>query len=323
MPWAGALAQTQSRTRCAIRRRSPPPRKQRAGVPLDGGKQAVANLAFGREPQPIAIAAERLRHRIDKPDRAAAVGKLEIDGRLAGIGPRDGQRAGQTRLRAMRRIFIAVEHVVRCQCCSASSGMNSMNRSSRPRSRAKRPSGTISSSVRPRIATALSRICRSPPRCAAAMPASTRSSPWRRVDLLESLLAERIEADVQRCRPGRRSAAACSASRMPLVVRARSSMPGMAASISTNCGRSARTSGSPPVSRSSSHAQLRHDAHEAGDLLERENLVARQEPHVLVRHAVEAADIAAVGDADPQARVHAAERVDQRRMCLLFQSCSS
>ncbi len=59
-------------------------------------------------------------------------------------------------------------------------------------------------------------------------------------------------------------------------------------------------------------AHRRHDAHEAFDLLEREDLAARLEAHVLGRHAVEAADIAAIGDADPQVRVDAAEGVDER-----------
>ena len=60
------------------------------------------------------------------------------------------------------------------------------------------------------------------------------------------------------------------------------------------------------------HAHLRDDADESLDFFERENLVARAEPDVLVRHAVEAADVAAIGDADPQAGVHAAEGVGER-----------
>ena len=63
------------------------------------------------------------------------------------------------------------------------------------------------------------------------------------------------------------------------------------------------------------HAHLRDDAHEPRDLLERQNLVPRLEADVLVRHAVEAADVAAIGDADPQAAVHAAEAVDERALC--------
>ena len=101
---------------------------------------------------------------------------------------------------------------------------------------------------------------------------------------------------------------------MPLVVSARSSTPGSAANCSTSCGRSARTSGSPPVSRSRRTPICETTPHEPRDLLERENLVPRLEADILVRHAVEAADVAAIGDADPQAVVHAAEPVDERRL---------
>ena len=118
-----------------------------AGVPLGGREQAVADLALGREPQAVAVAAERLRHGLDEADAAAAVGVLEIGRRLAGVRRRDRHEraelgfedAADRRRRRARRPT--------CQCCSASSGMYSMNRSSRPRSRAKRASGTISSSV--------------------------------------------------------------------------------------------------------------------------------------------------------------------------------
>ena len=44
---------------------------------------------------------------------------------------------------------------------------------------------------------------------------------------------------------------------------------------------------------------------EAGDL------GSWQEPHVLIRHAIEAADVATIGDADPQIRVNAAEGIDK------------
>ena len=48
------------------------------------------------------------------------------------------------------------------------------------------------------------------------------------------------------------------------------------------------------------------------DLLEGEHLVPRQPLHPLLGHAVGAAEVAAVGDRDPQVRVHAPEGVDQR-----------
>ena len=59
-------------------------------------------------------------------------------------------------------------------------------------------------------------------------------------------------------------------------------------------------------------AQVDNDPHEAFDLLESEQLAAVHELGVVGRHAIEAADIAAIGHADPQVRVHAAEAVDER-----------
>jgi hypothetical protein len=62
-----------------------------------------------------------------------------------------------------------------------------------------------------------------------------------------------------------------------------------------------------------SETQRHGDAHEPLDLFEGEQLAAIHELHVLGRHAVKAADIAAISDADPQICVHAAEGVDQRQ----------
>ena len=53
------------------------------------------------------------------------------------------------------------------------------------------------------------------------------------------------------------------------------------------------------------------DAHEALDLFEVQNLAALHELHARLRHAVEAADVAAIGDADAQVVVHAAEGIDE------------
>src|SRR6188472_1509596 len=59
-------------------------------------------------------------------------------------------------------------------------------------------------------------------------------------------------------------------------------------------------------------AHLRDDSDESLDFFERKDFVTRPETDVLVRHAVEAADVAAIGDADPQAGVHATESVRER-----------
>ena len=90
-------------------------------------------------------------------------------------------------------------------------------------------------------------------------------------------------------------------------------MPGMAASFAISTGRSRRTSGSPPVTRSLVMPSRDGDAREPLDLLECQHLAARDELHALFGHAVEAADVAAVRDADAQVVVDAAEGVDERR----------
>src|SRR5690606_12245578 len=53
-------------------------------------------------------------------------------------------------------------------------------------------------------------------------------------------------------------------------------------------------------------------AHEAFDLFKGEDFSPRFETHVLGRHAIETANVAAVGNADPQVVVPAAEAIDQR-----------
>jgi hypothetical protein len=60
------------------------------------------------------------------------------------------------------------------------------------------------------------------------------------------------------------------------------------------------------------HAQRDRDSHEALDLLESENFLPRLELHALFRHAIEAADIAAVGHANSQVIVDAAVSVNKR-----------
>ena len=58
-------------------------------------------------------------------------------------------------------------------------------------------------------------------------------------------------------------------------------------------------------------AERDRDAGKAGDFLKRQDLFARHELHAVFGHAVEAADVAAVGDADAQVVVQAGESVDE------------
>ena len=59
------------------------------------------------------------------------------------------------------------------------------------------------------------------------------------------------------------------------------------------------------------HAEPRRHADELGHLLERKQLAAVEEGDLL-RHAVGAAEVAAVGDADAQVVVNAAEGIGER-----------
>ena len=58
-------------------------------------------------------------------------------------------------------------------------------------------------------------------------------------------------------------------------------------------------------------SQPHGDAREPLDLFEAQDLAARNELDAFLRHAIEAADIAAVGDTDPQIGMDAAVRVNQ------------
>ena len=85
-----------------------------------------------------------------------------------------------------------------------------------------------------------------------------------------------------------------------------------AASLATSSGRWARTVGSPPVRRIAVDAEAL-DEHPGDplDLLERQQLAARQPLHALLRHAVGAAEVAAIGDRDAQVTHGAAVGIDQ------------
>src|SRR6185369_16058030 len=58
--------------------------------------------------------------------------------------------------------------------------------------------------------------------------------------------------------------------------------------------------------------QRNRHPHKPLDFLESENLLARLKLHALFRHAVEAANVATVRNADAQVVVHPVESVDQR-----------
>ena len=127
--------------------------------------------------------------------------------------------------------------------------MYSMKRTSAFKRRPYSSIGSSSSSLTPRITTVSILTLSNPAAAAASRP--RRTSAWRskRVRALKRSGCKVSRLTVMRGRPAARSAEAWSASRMPLVVRARSRSAALPASIATRSGRSVRSRGSPPVIR--------------------------------------------------------------------------
>ena len=190
--------------------------------------------------------------------------------------------------------------------------MYSMKRSVCPCSRKNAAIGTIWSSFAPRLTTAFTFTGR-PASCAAVDP--LEHAVDREVDVVqraERRVVERVEADGDAVRPASASACAFCGSSEPLVVSVRSTPS--AASCSISRSRSRRTSGSPPVSRILRTPPVDEHARDARDLLERQQLLPVEEAVVaavdLLRHAVDAAEVAAVGDRDAEIAKRPAEGVE-------------
>ena len=130
MPWPGRLVHMARRQRSAISSSSAPPRSARAQVGLLAGEQAVADLAVGGQPDPVAVAAERPRHRGDDADRRrAAVDEEQLGGRAA-RARRDAAVSTNCRLQRREDLVGRRPSRSRLQPCWASSGICSMKRSS-------------------------------------------------------------------------------------------------------------------------------------------------------------------------------------------------
>ena len=100
---------------------------------------------------------------------------------------------------------------------------------------------------------------------------------------------------------------------MPLVVRATTGRGRRAASSATRCSRSLRSSGSPPVSRTRGDAEtLDADPGQPDHLGVVEHLLVRHPVEALGGHAVGAAQVAPVGERDPQVGGHPAVPVAER-----------
>ena len=145
---------------------------------------------------------------------------------------------------------------------------------------------------------------------AASSPSLTRASvPGRRaMASARSGLSESSEM-FTRLTPASRRRRATGARSTAFVERAMSSIPGTAESMSTRRGRSLRTSGSPPVSRTRRNPIGAHRTHDPGDLLVGEDLAPAEPRQPLLGHAVHATQVALVGHGDAKVLDAAPEAV--------------
>ena len=183
--------------------------------------------------------------------------------------------------------------------------MYSMKRTITPVPRKRSTRSSTVWSLTPRCTTALILMGSRPARRACSMPASTSSTPPKPPLMRRKTSGSRLSRlTVMRFRPAAFSSKAYLASRTPLVVRATSSTPAMAVRSpmrSARFGAQQRlAAGQAELAHPESHEQPR----QAHDLLEREALVRAEEAVAVMerlpRHAVRAAEVAAVHDRDPQ-----------------------
>ena len=137
---------------------------------------------------------------------------------------------------------------------------------------------------------------------AASIPSITLSRSPQRV-IAWNRSGRSVSSDtLMRRTPPPRARRRSGASWLPLVVRVSSSSAPLSRwrdSARTSHMMFLRTSGSPPVSRSLRTPWRMKAEHEAVELLQGQNLLFRQKGHVF-RHAIDAAEVAAVGHRDPQ-----------------------
>ena len=148
---------------------------------------------------------------------------------------------------------------------------------------------------------------------AAAIASRTTSScPRRRMAANRSGRSE-SQLTLTRRSPAAASSSATLASSVPLVVMARSSNP-TAESRPMSDGSPLRTSGSPPVMRRAETPRPLATLGQSCDFVERQQFVLRQEGEPFFGHAVDAAQIAAIGHRNAEVVVHPPVAIDQRSL---------
>ena len=150
------------------------------------------------------------------------------------------------------------------------------------------------------------------------MPAITRSNSSRRVIVSKAAPVERVQMNVE---PPQTRVVQSASPAGPAARRWWSEPHRECPSIVTDpldqTGRSFRTSGSPPVSRDLVHAQAGAALRTNRSISSKLRISSRGPKRHVLRHAVEAPDIAPVRDTDAEVRVQASEGVDEQHPDLL------
>ena len=298
--------------------------ERRAQVVAARGEEARVEPALGREAGARAAAAERLRDRGDDADLAGAVEVAPAAGVASGRSAATGS-SGQ-RSEMLPTISSALTTSSSRQPFVEPTSMYSMKRRTWPLPRKCSASARTSPSFAPRLTTALT-FTGSPAAAAASIPSSTcwtgKSTSFMARNASSS---SESRLTVTRLRPAAASASAfCGEERA--VRRQRELEPVAVGRLDRGeqLDEVLDVAADERLAAGEAHgadAEAGEDADDAGHLLEREQLAALEErvlaPEDLLRHAVDAAEVAAVGDRDAQGLERAPEPVEQRFHALQY-----
>ena len=275
-------------------------------------EEAGVELAVGRDPRARAVAAERLRHRGDDADLARAVEVAVALGDLAAVG---GLHGLERKLGADRRDDLGGGHDVVHPPAVRRADVHELDEA---HSVAGAAEAARDVEDRRLVQAALDDdvdLDREPGLCGRVD--AREHARHREVDVVhraEDLVVERVEADRDPRQPGVRE-------RLRLLRQQRGVGRQGEVEVVAERGepldqgsRSRRSSGSPPVMRSFCTPRSTKTRATRSISSKRQELAPRQEAVVvaedLLRHAVDAAEVAAVGDRDAEIAHRPAERVE-------------
>ncbi len=261
-------------------------------------EQARAQAAVGGEPDPVAVAAERLRDRVDEADLPVAVGEpVDAGGgaRLARLGLERVHRAdqvadlgagqhlvGRPRMVGVERHELDEPHLVR----------------GTPRESGERQH-LLLGEVADRDRVDLDRV-RLGVRGQRLEPAQDLGEGVAPGELEEAVVLQRVDRDVEAVDPRLDEGGRIALEQEPVGGHRQVLDPVDRRQHRDKPGEAPAHERLAPGQAHVGDTHLRQQRHDPGDLLEAEDLLAREPRQPLGRHAVLAAEVAAIGDRHPQ-----------------------